>query len=233
MRRGAWTGGVAGLAVVALAGVAAPAGAHRLDPGAAAGFWTPARVAQALARPGGPGGAAGRRLRPSRQRAGTSLRVAEPTAPGNRTNGRIFGYQPGARSGRPWGHCKWRHSPAGAKGRAGGRGESARAWVRVDGEASLGRLLPSPGGERGQFPLGVDPAQEQGRAGRLPQRGGTLGLEVDLPALAGQDEVIEAEKAVGHDLKAGPAGDQLSEDRADALAAVDRSGVAGEEAGPA
>lgn len=109
-----------------------------------------------------------------------------------------------------------------------------RAGVRVDRrEASLGRLLPSPGGEQGQLPLGVDPAQEQGRAGRFPQRRGPLGLEVDLPTLAGEDEVTEAEKAVGHDVKAGPAGDQLSEDRADALAAVDRGGVAGEEAGPA
>jgi V8-like Glu-specific endopeptidase len=86
---------------------ASAAPSHRLDPSAAAGFWTPARVRAALAASSAPA-----RFRlfapPWLQKLGnvrgegasgggataSSLRVLESTAPADRTNGRIFGIDP-------------------------------------------------------------------------------------------------------------------------------------------
>ena len=120
MRRGVVFGGVTGLVVAALVLAAAvlaaaapaapaaaaapaagapPAGAQRPQAQAAAGFWTAGRVSEALANPaslaapprGGFPATASQRGRLGR--AG-SLRVAEPSAPGNRTNGRILAFDP-------------------------------------------------------------------------------------------------------------------------------------------
>ena len=67
MRRGVFIGVVVGLVVAGLGfGAAASAGAQRLRAQAAGRVWAAAH----------------------------SLRVAEPTAPGNRTNGRILGFDP-------------------------------------------------------------------------------------------------------------------------------------------